>query len=142
MKQKNVFKFMLLTLCMLSLTFTACNDDDDIQIEQLNGPWYVVNDDPNLAVDGLVKYTFTPTDGHHGTCEIYSYDALSSMSATTDYTYVLSQDQTLITFYETGDEHYNRQYWIKKLNGKEMRWENASPKDGNTMQIRLEKSKD
>ena len=62
MKQKNVFKFMLLTLCMLSLTFTACNDDDDIQIEQLNGSWYVVNDDPNLAVDGLVKYTFTPTD--------------------------------------------------------------------------------
>ena len=55
MKQKNVFKFMLLTLCMLSLTFTACNDDDDIQIEQLNGSWYVVNDDPNLAVDGRVK---------------------------------------------------------------------------------------
>lgn len=55
MKQKNVFKFMLFTLCMLSLTFTACNDDDNIQIEQLNDSWYVVNDDPNLVIDGLVN---------------------------------------------------------------------------------------
>lgn len=39
------------------------------------------------------------------------------------------------------EEHYTEQYHILKLTSKEMKWENASPKDGNSDK-RLEKYKD
>lgn len=107
--------------------FTSCDKDDKINISQLTGEWCVANDDPRLAVDGLVNYTFNIDKS----CSIYSYDMLSDRDTIVYRTYVISVNNDLITLFNE-DGTYTEQYHIRKLTSKEMKWENASPKDGNS----------
>ena len=55
-------------------------------------------------------------------------------------TYIISLDEKLITLYDK-EGHYTEQYHILKLTSKDMKWENASSKDGNSDK-RLEKYND
>ena len=64
------------------------------------------------------------------TCVKNIYDAFSNRDTTISRTYVLSNDKTLVTLYDER-KIYTEQYLIKKLNTKEMKWENGSPNDGN-----------
>ncbi|MEN6618122.1 MAG: hypothetical protein ABFC28_01260 [Rikenellaceae bacterium] len=114
-------------LFLATLSFASCDKDDEVNISQLEGTWSVANDDPNLSVDGFVHYSFNADK----VCSIYSYDALSNRDTTIYRTYVLSVDNSLITL-KKEDGFYSEQYYIRKLTSKEMKWENASPKDGNS----------
>ena len=106
--------------------FISCKKDEKIAIDNLIGKWTVANDDPRMAVDGSVTYKFNSDM----TCIKNIYDALENRDTTIYRTYVLSHDKTLVTLYDER-KIYTEQYLIKKLNTKEMKWENASPKDGN-----------
>lgn len=64
------------------------------------------------------------------TCIKNIYNALSNRDTTINRTYVLSNDKILVTLYDER-KIYTEQYLIKKLNEKEMKWENASPNDCN-----------
>ncbi|WP_367331777.1 hypothetical protein [Sphingobacterium multivorum] len=86
----------------------------------------MANDDPRMAVDGSVTYKFNSAM----TCVKNIYGALSNRDTTISRTYVLSNDKTLVTLYDER-KIYTEQYLIKKLNTKEMKWENASPNNGN-----------
>lgn len=125
MKPKNLFKVCVLFLAIPS--FVSCDKDDKIDISQLKGTWNVVYDDPNLSVDGFVKYTFNEDK----TCNIYCYDALSNRDTTINRTYIVSLDQTLITLFNE-ENRYTEQYDILKLTSKTMKWRNTTPSDGNS----------
>jgi len=125
MKTKNQLGILFLFCIFFSLT--SCDKNDEININQLVGKWYVYNDDPNLSVDGSVTYTFNSDK----TCLIHSSDFLSNRDTIINMTYVISYDNTLITLYNE-ENRYTEQYNIKKLTSKEMIWENASPKDRNS----------
>lgn len=138
MKHKNLWGILLLFLAAFG--FASCDKDDKVNISQLTGTWSVANDDPNLCVDGYVTYTFHADK----TCDIYSYDALSNRDTTINRIYITSMDNRLITLFETSyacqkNGVYTHQYHILRLTSKEMKWENASPKDGNQMNVRLVK---
>lgn len=120
-KQLRILLFLGIILCYIS-----CDNDDKVDISQLIGKWSVYNDDPNLAVDGSVEYTFKDD-----TCSIYSYDALSNRDTTIMRTYIVSNDNKIITIFNK-ENAYTEQYYILKLTSKEMKWENASPNDGNS----------
>lgn len=77
-------------------------------------------------MDGSVTYIFNPDR----TCLKKIYDALSNQDTTINWTYVMSNDKTLITMYGE-DNIYTEQYRITKLTDKEMKWVNASSGDGN-----------
>ena len=124
MKTTNLYG-MLLFFAVLSLT--SCGKDDELDITQLTGKWSVTNDDPRLAVDGSVEYTFNSDK----TCTIINSDFLSGRDTTIYRTYIISMDNKLITLFNK-ESKYTEQYTIRKLTSKEMRWENASPKDGNS----------
>ena len=70
MKTKKQLTIILLFGIIFSLI--SCEKDDETDINQLVGKWYEYNDDPNLAVEGLVTLTFN-TDK---TCFINSSDFL------------------------------------------------------------------
>lgn len=114
-------------LLLAAFNLVSCEKDDEVNISQLEGKWSVTNDDPRLAVDGSVQYTFNADKS----CSIYSYDALSNRDTAVNRRYVISIDNRLITIYKE-DDTYTEQYHIRKLTSKEMKWENASPKDGNS----------
>ncbi len=124
MKTTNLYG-MLLFFAVLSLT--SCGKDDELDIAQLTGKWSVTNDDPRLAVDGSVEYIFNSDKA----CTIINSDFLSGRDTIIYRTYIISMDNKLITLFNEEDK-YTEQYTIRKLTSKEMRWENASPKDGNS----------
>jgi len=131
MKTMNLFGALILLLATFSLV--SCEKEDEVNISQLVGKWNVTNDDPNLSVDGFVQYTFNDDK----CCSIYCYDALSNRDTTINRRYVISIDNRLITLYKEDFMHkendvYTEQYYIRKLTSNEMKWENASPKDGNS----------
>ena len=131
MKTTNLFGALILLLATFSLA--SCEKEDEVNISQLVGKWNVTNDDPNLTVDGFVQYTFNADKS----CSIYCYDALSNRDTTINRRYVISIDNRLITLYKEDPMHkendvYTEQYYIRKLTSNEMKWENASPKDGNS----------
>ncbi len=107
--------------------FFSCKKEEQIAIELLNGRWSEANDDPNLILDGSITYAFNPDN----TCVKVIYNALSNSDTTINWTYVISNDKTLITMYRE-DKVYTEQYTITKLTNKEMKWVNASPGDGNS----------
>lgn len=119
MKTANLFGVILL---FVSLCFASCKKDNDINIPQLEGKWNVTYD-PRLTVDDGMSYTFNADK----TCSIYSFSVFGS--DTTIYrTYIISLDNTLITFYD--ENHiYTEQYNIRKLSSKEMKWESTSRVD-------------
>lgn len=117
----------ILFLFCIIFSLISCEKDDEIDINQLVGKWYIYNDDPNLSVDGSVTYTFNSDK----TCLIHSSDFLSNWDTIVNRTYVISYDNTLITLYNE-ENIYTEQYNITKLTSKEMIWENASPNDGNS----------
>ncbi len=125
----------LLLLLLAAFSFASCSDDDKVDIAQLVGKWSVVNDDPRLVVDGSVTYVFNADN----TCSIHVYDALSGESYTTDYKYVISLDQTLITILDIETDRYKEQYSIRKLDSGEMKWESTSPTDMLHEKMRLVK---
>lgn len=135
MISRNLYR-VLLGLSLFIFGMIACTEDDKINISRLEGKWNVVQDDPNIVVEGLVQYTFNAGN----TCSIYSYDALSNRDTTIYRTYVISQANDLITLYDPEEAVYKEQYWIRKLTSQEMRWENASPKDGNPLKVKLIKA--
>lgn len=114
-------------LLLAAFSLASCEKDDEVNISHLQGKWSIANDDPRLAVDGWVSYTFNADKS----CSIYSSDALSNRDTTIYRTYVISIDNTLITLFKE-DGNYTEQYYIRKLSSEEMKWENASPKDGNS----------
>lgn len=118
--------YRILTPAIIVLALSSCKKEERIAIDNLIGKWTVANDDPRIAVDGSVTYKFNSDM----TCIKNIYNALSNKDTAIHRTYVLSHDKTLVTLYDE-NKIYNEQYLIKKLNGKEMKWENASPKDGN-----------
>lgn len=120
-----VYNFLLVFTAILFLS--SCKKDEKIAIDNLNGKWSVTNDEPNLAVDGSITYTFNPDK----TCVKNIYDALMNSNTSLHRIYVVSNDNTLVTLYDE-DKIYTEQYRITKLTSKEMKWENASPGDGNT----------
>lgn len=134
MKAKTQLRILFLFGIILSCI--SCDNDDKVDISQLTGKWSVYNDDPNLAVDGSVEYTFKDDN----TCSIYSYDALSNRDTTIMRTYIVSNDNKMITIFNK-ENAYTEQYYILKLTSKEMKWENASPNDGNSNK-RLRKLED
>lgn len=118
--------YRILTPAIIVLALSSCKKEERIAIDNLIGKWTVANDDPRIAVDGSVTYKFNSDM----TCIKNIYNALSNKDTSIHRTYVLSNDKTLVTLYDE-NKIYTEQYLIKKLNGKEMKWENASPKDGN-----------
>lgn len=116
----------------------ACVKDEEVNISLLQGKWQVSYDDPNLVVEGYTQYTFASDS----TCSIYSWDVLSNRDTTIYRIYVISQNNDLITIFDRDEEVYKEQYWIQKLTLNEMRWENASPKDGNPLYVKLIKVKE
>ncbi|MFV0269664.1 MAG: hypothetical protein ACK5HT_21300 [Draconibacterium sp.] len=134
MKAKTQLSIFLLFSIIFSLI--SCDKDDEIDINQLTGKWYVYNDDPNLEVDSGVTYTFN-TDK---TCLIHSSSFLSDWDTIVNRTYVISYDNTLVTLYNE-ENRYTEQYYICQLTSSEKIWENASPGDGNSDK-KLRKSKD
>ncbi|WP_343570257.1 hypothetical protein [Sphingobacterium sp.] len=116
----------ILLPAIIIVVLSSCKKDEKIAIDNLIGKWTVANDDPKMAVDGSVTYKFSSDM----TCIKNIYDALSNRDTTIYRTYVLSNDKTLVTLYDER-KIYTEQYLIKKLNTKEMKWENASPNDDN-----------
>ncbi len=125
MKKTKHISIILLFGIIFSLM--SCEKADDININQLVGKWYIYNDDPNLSVDGSVTYTFNAD----GTCSIHNSDFLSGRDTIIGRTYIVGAENTLVTLFNE-DGRYTEQYNIRKLTSKEMIWENASPKDGNS----------
>lgn len=123
----NTKKLLGIILLISVFSFTSCEKDDEIDINQLVGKWYIYNDDPNLAVDGSVTYTFNDDK----TCSIDIHDFLSDQGTTLSRTYIIGHDNTLVTLYDE-ENKYTEQYYIRKLTTSEMVWENASPSDGNS----------
>ncbi|WP_293884889.1 MULTISPECIES: hypothetical protein [unclassified Sphingobacterium] len=119
-------KYRVLLPALIAVVLGSCKKDEKIAIDNLIGKWTVANDDPRMAVDGSVTYKFNSDM----TCIKNIYNALSNRDTTIFRTYVLSNDKTLVTLYDER-KIYTEQYLIKKLNTKEMKWENASPNDGN-----------
>lgn len=119
--------FRVIMLLLVTFSFASCEKDDEVNISQLEGKWSIVSDDARLSVDGFVNYTFNADKS----CSIYSYDALSNRDTTVYRTYVIGINNTLITLFKEGGI-YTEQYYIRKLSSKEMKWENASPQDGNS----------
>ena len=122
-------KKQLAILVGISLIFSlvSCEKADDININQLVSKWYIYNDDPNLSVDGSVTYTFNAD----GTCFIHNSDFLSGRDTIIGRSYIVGAENRLVTLFNE-DGRYTEQYNIRKLTSKEMIWENASPKDGNS----------
>jgi len=125
MKTKKQLAILLLSIVIFS--FISCEKDDEININQLVGKWYIYYDDPNLSVDGSVTYTFNSDK----TCFIHSSDFLSNRDTTINRTYVVGSENTLVTLFDE-EGKYTEQYHIRKLTSKEMVWENASASDGNS----------
>lgn len=125
MKTKKQLAILLLFGIIFSLI--SCEKDDEIDINQLVGKWYIYNDDPNLSVDGSVTYTFNADK----TCFIHSSDFLSGGDTIISRTYVVGSENTLVTLFNE-EGRYTEQYNIRKLTSKEMIWENASPNNGNS----------
>ena len=123
MKTQNLF-FMLILISM-AFSFISCTDEDDkVEIPQLVGKWIVK--EPVLQDDFVTCYTFNADK----TYEVYTGSPLSN-GVPFRGTYVISLDEKLITLYDK-EGHYTEQYHILKLTSKDMKWENASPKDGNS----------
>lgn len=123
--RKNLYGVLL--LLFITFGFTACEKDEKIDISLLEGAWSVANDDPHLIIDGMVVYNFDTGNK----CSIVLSDALSGRDTTINRTYLLSFDNTVITLLNE-EERYTEQYRILKLTPQEMKWENASPDDGNS----------
>jgi hypothetical protein len=124
---KTIKLFGVLSLLLIGFSLMSCNKDDEIEISQLIGEWSVINDDPRLSVDGAITYTFNADKS----CSIYSYDFLSDRDTTINRIYTISIGNDLVTLFNE-EGYYTEQYHIRKLTSKEMRWENASPGDGNS----------
>ena len=123
MKTQNLF-FMLILISM-AFSFISCTDEDDkVEIPQLVGKWIVK--EPVLQDDFVTCYTFNADK----TYEVYTGSPLSN-GVPFRGTYIISLDEKLIKLYDK-EEHCTEQYHILKLTSKEMKWENASPKDGNS----------
>lgn len=118
--------YRILLPAIIVIVLSSCKKDEKVAIGNLTGKWTVANDDPRIAVDGSVTYKFNSDM----TCVKNIYNALANRDTTIYRTYVLSNDKALLTLYDER-KIYTEQYLIKKLNTKEMKWENASPKDGN-----------
>ena len=122
----------MLILISMAFSFISCTDEDDkrSKIPQLVGKWSVKR--PVLQDDFVTCYTFNADK----TYEVYTGSPLSN-GVPFRGTYIISLDEKLITLYDK-EGHYTEQYHILKLTSKDMKWENASPKDGNSDK-RLEK---
>ncbi|HAE66085.1 hypothetical protein [Sphingobacterium multivorum] len=121
---KEIYKVLIPAIIVLVLT--SCKKDEKIAIDNFIGKWTVANDNPTFVYDGYITYKFNSDM----TCVKNIYNALEHRDTSIYRTYVLSNDKTLVTLYDK-NKIYTEQYRIKKLNSKEMIWENASPKDGN-----------
>lgn len=128
-------QLIILLLFSILTSFISCDKEDKIDINQLVGRWSVYNDNPNFSIDGSIEYTFKEDN----TCSIYSYDALSHRDTTVVRTYIISNDNKMITIYDT-EKVYNKQYHIRKLTSKEMKWENASSFDSSYFEINFRKT--
>jgi hypothetical protein len=116
-------KAFLLAAVATALTLTACQKEDDvIDVSQLVGQWGYFNDDPRLAVDGSLTYTFDQ-DGRY---TLVVYDFLSDRTATHRGTYQVSIDSQLIILSRDDDGDYSGQYLLLKLNAREMRWKEVA----------------
>ncbi|WP_300698100.1 lipocalin family protein [Bacteroides sp.] len=132
MKTQNLFSMLMLVF--MAFSFISCADEDNtVEISQLEGLWFVK--EPVLEDDYVTSYTFKADK----TCEIYTGSPLSN-GIPLYRTYQISNDKKLVTIFDK-EGHYTEQYHILKLTSDEMKWENASPKDGNSDK-RLEKYKD
>lgn len=132
MKAQNLFRMLM--LMVMAFSFISCTDEDDkVEVSQLVGKWIVK--EPVLQDDFVTSYTFNADK----TYEVYT-GSPSSNGVPLRGTYIISLDKKLITLYDK-EEHYTEQYHILKLTSKEMKWENASSKDGNSDK-RLEKYND
>ena len=122
MKRYSLYVWMVAT----AVAFLSCKKEDKLDTSHFQGKWSERAED-GVAMDGSVTYTFNSDN----TCSKHIYNALSNQDTTLKWTYVLSHDRTLVTMYGT-DKVYTEQYRIKKLTSREMKWENASPGDGNS----------
>lgn len=124
---KTIKQSAILLLFGLIFSFMSCKKDSGIDINLLVGKWYIYNDDPNLSVDGSVTYSFNSDK----TCLIHSSDFLSGRDTTMNRSYVVGNDNTLLTLFNE-ENSYTEQYYIRKLTSKEMVWENASSNNKNS----------
>ena len=93
MKTKKLLVISLLLL--FTMSFVSC-DNNEVDINQLAGKWSVWNDDPNLAVDSSIDYTFN-TDG---TCIIHTSSLLDPSSHTFNLKYTVSINSNTLTIYK------------------------------------------
>lgn len=117
----------LFSTALFMILIFSCKKEEKIDMNQLTGKWYQKSNAAPGAVDGSISYAF---DGA-GNCVLKITDFIGSGKDTTIHrTYVLSNDQTLITLYNE-KKIYTEQYRIKILTKSYMKWENESPNDGN-----------
>lgn len=130
MRSIKLFQVLLLFV----FAFASC-DNDDIDINQLIGEWYVFDGDSNLSMDGSVNYTFNADKS----CSKVVCDFLSEGNATFQYTYVISIGNDLISL-RNDEDVYVEQYYILKLNSKEMVWRRTDPYYGGKNEFILRRS--
>lgn len=108
---------------VVAIAFTACQKDDNpVDMSKLVGKWNVFNDDPNFSADGSVTYTFDKDGGY----KLAVYDFLSNTELTHEGTYMVSTDLSIVTLSEDKDGDFAAQYFLLKLNSKEMKWKGAA----------------
>ena len=115
-----------LAICLCSLGFVACSDDDDdIEISSLTGTWTRVYNDPNLSVDGSISYTFNADS----TWSVRHSDYLSG-GDTTIYgeKYIVSSNRYMHMYVDMADYPHlyanpnNVSCEIQKLTSDKMTW--------------------
>jgi len=119
----------LVVLCGICLVFLSCSKDEDININELKGEWYV-SPAKDVVQDSWQSYTFK----NDTLCVIKIGHALGGKDTTYNRTYKLSNNNDLITLFNE-EKNYTEQYKITSLSKGTMNWVNGSPGDGNTDKI-------
>jgi hypothetical protein len=110
-------------MLMFVFPLSSCSDDDDdVEVSQLEGSWERTYDE-GVVAEGVVYYTFVPSDSKSGECTIYSFDYLANNDTTVRRYYAIyDDDRTLLL----GEEIYNddptgtTDYEIRTLNKSRM----------------------
>ncbi len=124
MKIRNTTAFLLSFFAVLLVV--ACEQEEKVDISQLTGKWRVTTDDPRLMIDSCIEYTFNSDM----TCSLYTADVLSDSDTTYYYTHVINRYNHILSFYDEEHDQYVKQYDIRKLNSKELRWKRIDTEDG------------
>lgn len=134
--------FIRMFLCILALGFMACDDDEEngrVDFSALQGEWNIVNDDPNLQVDGSCQYYFYSMASGTGLIVQDSY--LEEIHLETQMNYEVDEENHTIRImyeYQIDDKVYpvSELYKVINLSGDDMKWINSEDPDGKVIHLR------